>query len=202
VAWQEQISGYNEALAVFDYLRSDFKEQVIDDGLNASAEIFKAAIEERVPVLTGNLKRKIEVKILKAIKGGTIKSIVIGASIAGPRPKKGEIDRPAYYAIAVEKGYMAGVREVRAKADTFKTLTTKSGRQWTRGSKARTATYSNGSTYVAPQPFVQPAFDAVKNQIAPAFMEAFARRINSKTKTFLVSRDLPHPDPNMRGLAH
>lgn len=169
--------GLEEALAIFDYLQSDFKDQVLESGLTESAHLFEEAIKERAPVLTGNIKSKVVTKLLKTTNNGTTRGILIGISLEGKRGKSTDPDRSAYYALPVEKGHMAGIREVRAKPDTLKEYTTKKGRKYTRGSAARNAKYSNGAVYVPPQPFVQPAFDATAHKVGVVFAASFEKSV-------------------------
>lgn len=177
--------GLEDALAIFEYLRSDFKDEALKESLQESADMMAQAVKDRAPVLTGNIKSKVTTKILRTINNGTAKAILVGVSLEGKRGKSSDPNRSAYYALPVEKGYMAGVREVRAKADTLKEYTTKSGRKYTRGSASRAAKYSDGSVYVAPNPFMQPAFDATAGKVAPIFAEVFDRKVKQ-----LSSRNL------------
>lgn len=159
--WKQVVQGYDEAMAAFDYLNSTVKAEMLEQGLNASAHALETEMRSRAPKLTGNLKLSIVSKVLPALIGGTVRSVIVGAAIDGPMGKsKG--DRSAWYAISIERGYHAMGRR---KRNRTKSAPLEGGRWF-------------GARFIPPRPFVKPTGDAIYPKVPGLFHSALEESLN------------------------
>lgn len=153
------VKGTEKALSKMDLMHDLVRDKCVKTALVNGAAKLQEAVKSRVPVDTGNLKKKISVKLLDTPVNGTEVKVLVGADIEGLRGvikdgngKRKKVDRPAYYVVMLVQGYFAGKRKSRSKGDS----------------------QHDGHKFIAGQDFLTPALKSVEEPVIEEFMNAWA----------------------------
>jgi|GEM_PF-5943142 len=151
------IGDLDRCLAVFDQFGETVGPKAVKVALTACAKVLTKELKSRAPVLTGNLKAKMSIKFLRPLRDGALTGVLVGASITGSKQAlKSKVNRPPFYVLMIERGYYAGTRAFRSSSN-----------------QEYDANVTHmGHKYVAPNPFVQPSFDAVSAKLPGIFKKS------------------------------
>lgn len=160
------VKGLSEVLRKLDGLPMAIRKKVIEPALYEGAKTVRAAAKRKAPKDTGNLTRKIKIVKVKEKDNSLKVEYLIGADVRtkgiayseiDTRHRKvryEQLDRPAFYSDFLEKGYFKGKRRFRKGGEDA----------------AVRAQQHAGHEFVAPKPYLVPAFDSVQDQVINDFI--------------------------------
>jgi len=149
----EQIQGGRELLAALSALPPKLAKGLMKRAAVAAAKVVRIAVQSKAPVRTGTLKRAVVARSSARLSTLTSAGVVISVTQGKWSKKKGKrsaVKADAYYARWVEFGHKIVAR---GKSKKGMTGLQKYGRKQNLAMRRKSS-----SKFVAPQPFMAPAF--------------------------------------------